>query len=118
MVSGSLIQIILYVSDMAGEVSFYRDVIGLKILYPQGLEDYSQQMWVEFDAGGCTLALHGGAKIPPASDHEIIFRVDDLEQARSEILNAGIEIADIRILEDGEPIAEGVDPDGHRFAIR
>lgn len=114
----SLFQIILYVSNMAGEVRFYRDVIGLKIRYPQGLEDYSQEMWVEFDAGGVSLALHGGTEKPPANDHEIIFKVEDLEQARSEILKAGIEIADIRLLEDGEPIAEGVDPDGHRFAIR
>jgi predicted enzyme related to lactoylglutathione lyase len=116
--AGSLFQIILYVSDMAGEVHFYRDVIGLNIRYPQGISDYSQQMWVELDAGGCTLALHGGSKKPPTNDHEIIFKVDNLEQARTEILNAGIEIADIRLLEDGEPIAEGIDPDGHRFAIR
>jgi hypothetical protein len=35
-----------------------------------------------------------------------------------EILNAGIHIAEIRLLEDGAPIAEGCDPEGHRFAIR
>jgi catechol 2,3-dioxygenase-like lactoylglutathione lyase family enzyme len=115
----SMMQIILYVSDMDAEVHFYRDVLGLEIVYPQvALEDYSSEMWVEFDAGGCALALHGGADNPPAGSHEVIFKVEDLEHARQEILNAGIHIAEIRLLEDGAPIAEGVDPDGHRFAIR
>jgi catechol 2,3-dioxygenase-like lactoylglutathione lyase family enzyme len=115
----SMMQIILYVSDMNAEVHFYRDVLGLEIVYPQvALEDYSSEMWVEFDAGGCALALHGGADNPPAGSHEVIFKVEDLEHARQEILTAGIQIAEIRLLEDGAPIAEGVDPDGHRFAIR
>ncbi len=119
MVSSSLSQIILYVKDMDSEVRFYRDVIGLKMIYPQDeIADFSQEMWVEFDAGGCSLAMHGGAQKPPDDKHEIIFKVENLAQARMEILNAGIHIAEIRLLEDGAPIAEGCDPEGHRFAIR
>ena len=119
MVSGSLFQIILYVKDMESEVRFYRDVIGLLVVYPQDLlADFSKEMWVEFDAGGCSLALHGGVQEPPDDKHEIIFKVENLAQARMEILNAGIQIAEIRLLEDGAPIAEGYDPEGHRFAIR
>jgi catechol 2,3-dioxygenase-like lactoylglutathione lyase family enzyme len=119
MIQAKLMQIILFVREMDRAVHFYRDVLGLEVVYPQAhLEDYSSEMWVEFDAGGCALALHGGAKKPPEDSHEVIFKVEDLVQARQEILNAGIQIAEIRLLEDGAPIAEGVDPDGHRFAIR
>lgn len=119
MIHASMMQIILFINDMDAEVHFYRDVLGLEVVYPQAaLEDYSGEMWVEFAAGGCTLALHGGAEKPPESSHEVIFNVDNLEHARQEILKAGIQIAEIRLLEDGAPIAEGVDPDGHRFAIR
>ncbi|MBW6466882.1 MAG: VOC family protein [Brevefilum sp.] len=119
MIQAKLMQMILFVREMDRSVHFYRDVLGLEVVYPQApLEDYASEMWVEFDAGGCALALHGGAKKPTEDSHEVIFKVEDLVQARQEILKAGIQIAEIRLLEDGAPIAEGVDPDGHRFAIR
>ena len=54
---GPIIEIILYVEDMAGQVSFYRDVLELNLGYPQNLDDYSDQMWVTFDIGFCILAL-------------------------------------------------------------
>lgn len=118
MIRGSLKQIILFVRDMKSEVWFYRDVLGLELFYPQDKEDLSQEMWVELDAGGCALALHGGADKAPDAEHQLIFQVDDLESARSAILAAGIEIGEIRLLEDGLPVASGVDPAGHRFSIR
>ena len=118
MMRGLLKQIILFVMDMESEVWFYRDVLGLEIIYPQDNKDLSQEMWVELDAGGCTLALHGGADKAPDDEHQLIFTVHDLEAARSEILAAGIEIGEIRLLEDGLPVASGVDPGGHHFSIR
>ncbi|MFN2305008.1 MAG: VOC family protein [Anaerolineales bacterium] len=118
LVTGPLMQVILYVHDMAREVWFYRDILGLTIRYPQSLADYSREMWVELDTGACTLALHGGEHPAPDEVHEIVFPVNDISQARLAILNAGVKIDEIRPLEDGMPIAEGVDPAGHRFAIR
>ncbi|MDW7755390.1 MAG: VOC family protein [Brevefilum sp.] len=112
------IQIILYVKNMAEEVRFYRDVLGLTIRYPQDLADYSDQMWVELEIGDATLSLHGGADGNPQDDHEIVFTVDDIVQVRGQIIEAGINMREIRPLEDGAPISEGKDPDGHRFAIR
>ncbi len=111
-------QIILYVRDMAKEVRFYRDVLGLAIRYPQGLEDYSEEMWVEFALDELSLALHGGATSEPDNLHEVVFWVGDVFNARKMIISAGIPMGEIRDLEDGAPIAEGLDPDGHRFAIR
>lgn len=118
MIRGLINQIILYVKDVQSEVRFYRDVLGLAVVYPQDTADFSQEMWVELDAGGLSLALHGGAQETPDDEHELIFTVADLESARLAIHNAGIEIGEIRILEDGKPIASGIDPAGHRFSIR
>ena len=118
MIQAKLTQIILFIEDMARAVSFYRDLLGLQVVFPQGLSDYSQAMWVELDAGPCSLALHGGANNTPGDEHQLIFTVDDLELARKELLAAGIEIGEIRTLEDGKPVASGVDPEGHRFSIR
>jgi len=111
-------QIILYVRDMADEVSFYRDVLGLSISYPKVLADYAEEMWVEFELGEGSLALHGGAAGGPNEFHQVVFWVEDISLAREKILAAGINIDQIRGLEDGALIAEGKDPEGHRFAIR
>jgi catechol 2,3-dioxygenase-like lactoylglutathione lyase family enzyme len=118
LISGKQVEIIFYVQNMNTEVRFYRDVLGLKLRYPQGLKDYSDQMWVEFEVGNTLLALHGGASNQPNTLHEIVFWVENVAQAREMIIAAGVEMNEIRALEDGAPIAEGRDPDGHRFAIR
>ena len=114
----SKLQTILYVKDMASEVHFYRDVLGLSVQYPQGLKEYAGEMWVEFKLGENSLALHGGAEGAPDSLHEVVFWVEDIDQARRAILDAGVNINEIRTLEDSALIAEGHDPEGHRIAIR
>ena len=111
-------QTILYISNMNSEVRFYRDILGMKIRYPQGLDDYSEEMWVEFDLGEHSFALHGGADSQPDDLHEVVFWVENVAHTREMIIAAGIQMNEIRDLEDGAPIAEGRDPDGHRFAIR
>lgn len=103
---------------MDPEVRFYRDILGLSLRYPQGLNDYAAEMWVQFELEDGTLALHGGANRQPDDLHEIVFLVADVAQAREKIVSAGIPMAPMRDLEDGLPIAEGRDPEGHRFAIR
>jgi catechol 2,3-dioxygenase-like lactoylglutathione lyase family enzyme len=111
-------QTILFVKNMDVEVRFYRDILGLKITYPKGLEDYSKEMWVEFTLGKGSLALHGGADSKPDVNHEVVFWVENIQQAFEIIRFAGVQINEIRPLEGGAPIAEGRDPEGHRFAIR
>ena len=111
-------QIILYVEDMAKEVHFYRYLLGLSIQYPKSQTDYAAEMWVEFDTGSCTLALHGGETEPPDDKHELIFTVDDIETARQALMDAGITMSAIRPLETGHLIAAGYDPEGHGFSIK
>jgi predicted enzyme related to lactoylglutathione lyase len=114
----SISQIILFVKDMETEVRFYRDMLGLEVRFPYNIDDFSEEMWVELEAGACTLALHGGAEEMPGQQHQIVFRVDDIEKTWKKLHDAGIQIDDIRPLEDGLPAAKAVDPEGHRFTIR
>lgn len=118
LVSSHQLEIILYVQNMNSKVRFYRDVLGLKLKYPQGLEDFSEQIWVEFDLGTTTLALHGGVKEAPKVLHELVFFVENVVHAREMIIASGAPVAEIRELEDGSPIDEGLDPAGHHFSIR
>jgi catechol 2,3-dioxygenase-like lactoylglutathione lyase family enzyme len=111
-------QVILYINDMAAEVHFYRDQLGLSIRYPQGKSDYSKEMWVEFETGGCILALHGGIVDRPGIEQEIVFTVDDIMTAWLDLTEADVDIGPVRLLETDEPFATGHDPEGHRFSIR
>ena len=58
---GELIEIIVYVEDMAAQVAFYRDVLGLRVTWPD-VGDFSGEHWVTFATGAATLALHSGGE--------------------------------------------------------
>lgn len=59
---GPLIEVILYIEDMAKQVRFYRDLLGLPVRFPPGKADLSAEGWVTFGEGDCVLALHAGGK--------------------------------------------------------
>lgn len=113
-----LMEVILYVQDMNEQVAFYRDKLGLTINYPAGLDDYGDQHWVELDAGNCVLALHAGGEGRLGADApKIVFRVEDLRPVREELVGRGVELGAVRDDVPGKLIADGVDPEGNKFAI-
>jgi len=113
-----LMEVILYVQDMNAQVSFYRDKLGLSVKYPQGLSDYSQEFWVELDTGACILVLHGGGqkRLGPDSP-KIVFRVANIEAARSEVLNRDVQIGEVRSPAPSVWVCDGKDPEGNKFSI-
>ena len=62
---GGLIEVILYVQDMDAQVSFYRDLFGLRVMEPQNVRGFAGVYWVTLDTGACTLALHTGGERHP-----------------------------------------------------
>jgi lactoylglutathione lyase len=106
---------ILFVSDMARSVAFYRDLVGLK----PGMESPD---WSEFVMEGCKLALHksaGGAlpavengKIPAGHCHPG-FNVEDLDEFARRMEKAGVEVMQpIRREPFGARMGVWRDPDG------
>jgi predicted enzyme related to lactoylglutathione lyase len=111
-------EVILYVKDMQAQVEFYQNTFGLRVSYPQGVADYSRARWVTFDTGGCTLALHSGGQGHAKPDApKIVFSVENLFDSRQELIQAGIEMSDIRSKVQGIYMSDGVDPEGHSFSI-
>ena len=108
---------IIFVSDMARSVTFYRDVVGIPL-------KYETPHWTEFQTEGATLALH-------------ITEVSEQSAAQGEIpgtCRAGFQVADIdefhqRMVKHdvtckqkptetfGVRIAQYVDPDGLVFSV-
>ena len=113
-----LMEVILYVQDMNAQVAFYRDKLGLPVMSPPGLQDYSQEFWVELSTGACKLGLHGGGQRRLGADSpKIVFRVADIRAAREELLTLGVTIGEVRAPAPGVWVCDGKDPEGNAFSI-
>jgi catechol 2,3-dioxygenase-like lactoylglutathione lyase family enzyme len=62
--------------DMDRAVAFYQDVLGLPVAHRAGDE------WAEFQAGAVRLALHATGEDELPASGTVVFRVDDLDEAR------------------------------------
>ena len=78
------------VDDMEKSVAFYRDTLGLPV-------KYQSADWVEFDAGNVTIALRrygsgpeGRPELGVGEGATIVFEVDDIEAAKSELEGQGV----------------------------
>ena len=95
---GRLDNIDVLVADLERMAPFYRDVLGLPLLFPYVREDG----WAGFQAGDVSIYLievGGGAstrRVPgagPAGIESFSFAVDDLDAAIAELDQAGVEWA-------------------------
>jgi predicted enzyme related to lactoylglutathione lyase len=113
-----LAKVILYVRDMDAQVQFYRDRLGLAVKQPSRLSDYSQEFWVEFDTGACSLVLHGGGQGRLGEDSpKLAFNVHDIQATREGLVQAGVQLGAIRSPAPGIFVCDGLDPEGNRFSI-
>jgi lactoylglutathione lyase len=110
---GKLGLVMVVVRDMDRSVAFYRDVLGLKLLFHQG-------NWSQFDAGHIILGLHPEGeevKVSPTTGMSLGIYVDDIVKACSELKRRGGHIAiDTRT----EPFGRWAlvkDPDGYNLQI-
>jgi catechol 2,3-dioxygenase-like lactoylglutathione lyase family enzyme len=113
-----IMEVILYVQDMAAQVGFYQDILGLAILEPKDVKDFADVYWVEMDTGACRLALHGGGKRCLGEDApKVVFRVADVPAARRRLLEQGVPMGEMRSPAPGVRVCDGRDPEGNRFSI-
>jgi lactoylglutathione lyase len=107
---------IVFVSDMARSVAFYRDVLGLPLRF-------ESPEWTEFDTPGNTLALHlaDGPATPskstaPAGQCQLGFSVEDIDAFHQEMIAKGVTCLQPPEKEDFGTLAEYADPDGLPFS--
>lgn len=118
MITEGLAKIILYVKDMNKQVSFYRDILDLPVQYPAGLDDYSQQIWVEFATGGCSLTLHFDPQKQLSQDRpKLVFGVKDIETAHQKLTERGLQLSHINSRLNNVRVADGCDWEGNPFSI-
>lgn len=96
--SAALIDLRLCVTDFAGTIHFYHDLLGFPMKMP-----YTDDVYTEIDTGAVTLAVFNkammadavgtGALPPKASAQDsvaIIFRVADVDQMAAELAAKGL----------------------------
>jgi predicted enzyme related to lactoylglutathione lyase len=113
-----LMEVILYVQDMASQVAFYRDRLGLILRSPANQEDFNSAYWVEFETGACSLVLHGGGQKRSGPDApKIVFRVQDIQVAQNELRDRGVVMGELRSPAPDVWVSDGADPEGNAFSI-
>ena len=108
---------IVFVSDMARAVTFYRDVVGLPLRF-------ESPSWTEFNTDGSTLALHAsqtGPKGDPARHWAGQCRpglsVPDLDQFHQRMIEHDVPCLQAPKETFGVRIAQYVDPDGLAISV-
>lgn len=108
---------IVFVSDMARSVAFYRDILGLPLRF-------ESPEWTEFETTGNTLALHVGdgpatpsQRTVPAGQCQLGFSVDDINAFHQEMIAKGVTCLQPPEEEDFGRLAEYADPDGLQFSV-
>lgn len=108
-----LSEVILFVEDMERMYEFYTEIMGLSVT--RGDPEHG---FVAFGTGECELCLHaGGDGSAPDLATKVVFAVEELPAARSDLLERGVEMEPIR---DGGPqtrVSDGRDPEGNPFAL-
>jgi len=108
---------IVFVSDMARSVTFYRDVIGLTL-------KFESPGWTEFVTGEATLALHAGEGAaskaeeghPPGRCHPGLA-VPDLDAFHKKMVEKSVRCLQAPREVFGSRIAQYADPDGLAISV-
>ena len=109
---------IVFVSDMARSISFYRDVLGLPLRF-------ESPGWTEFSTDGATLALHVSEESKPeAATHTVAaghcrpgLSVPDLAEFHARMVANGVVCIQEPKETFGAKIAQYLDPDGLPISI-
>ncbi len=105
-------KVYLWTADIDRAVDFYRHVLGLPVVYRGGSD------WVEFSAGTINLALHGSStNLPAPGGATVVFEVDDVDAARLELRERGVEVTHESEVEGHSRFVEFKDPDGNALSV-
>jgi predicted enzyme related to lactoylglutathione lyase len=107
---GKLGVILLVVKDVDRSMRFYRDILGLKVLFhePPG--------WSQLDAGNIQLGLHpegNEVKVGPGTGCTFGFVVDDIRASTADLKRKNVRFSMLPRKEDFGWIALFTDPDGY-----
>ena len=103
--------VIKFVSDMTKAVTFYRDVLDLRL-------KFESPGWSEFVTGETTLALHPASEKNPAGKVELGFTVGDVEAFYRDMSARGVVFSMPPKKQDfGGVLAQFIDSEGAHCSV-
>ena len=107
------------VTDVDRAKSFYVDDVGFVADHDHQFSDEIRFVQLTPPGSACSIVIGTGiTKAPPASAEGILLKVDDIEAARAELLDRGVEISEIEDMDWGARHAYFQDPDGNSWQLQ
>jgi catechol-2,3-dioxygenase len=103
-------RLILFTPNLPALTVFYQDVLALDVIN-------RERGWVEFDSGGCTLALHAGKSRVGDRPPKIVFYAADVAATRDALIKRGLANAGTVTSAGVFDMCDCKDPDGNVFQI-
>lgn len=111
----------LPVSDVERSIAFYADQLGFTKDVDVRPAEGIRVVQLTADGSGCSIGFGTGLDVyrgDPGSIRGLHLVVDDIEAARAELLERGVEVSDIHDFGGGVKGAEFADPDGNSFELQ
>lgn len=128
--SWTLEVIVVPVADIDRAKAFYADQMGFAVDHDHVISSEARVVQLTPPGSGCSIVIGQGVvpDMAPGSLQGLQLVVADLERARSELLDRGVDVSDIQVLgENPDPAAHPLDnvgfcffsdPDGNGWAIQ
>ncbi len=109
---------IFFTNDVEGMVSFYRNVMKMKVVNPPKAMDYDAEDWVQVSSGGVEIGIHRAGKPGSAGPNrnKLVFIVKDVGATREELQSRGVRMGKHQVNSQFE-CCDFKDPDGNVLQI-
>jgi predicted enzyme related to lactoylglutathione lyase len=121
--------VVVPVTDVDRAKRFYSEQVGFTVDHDTQVGDEMRVVQLTPPGSGCSIAIgHGMVKTPPGSLEGLQLVVPDIEAARGQLAERGVEVSPVRHYE-GADLVEGPggrwnsfvffsDPDGNGWAVQ
>ena len=111
----------LPVADVDRAIAFYADKLGFTKDLDVRPSEGVRVVQLTPEGSGCSLGLGTGLDAyagEPGSVRAVHLVVEDIDEARAELLRRGVEVSEIRDFGGGVKGADFADPDGNTFELQ
>lgn len=106
------------VSDPDRSIEFYVDKLGFNLDFNVRVNEGLRFVQVTPPTSACSIAFGVGlTEMTPGTQNAIQVVVEDVRQARQELLDAGVDAPEVEVLEWGS-FTSFEDPDGNRWTLQ
>jgi len=106
------------VSDVDRAKAFYVDQVGFNLDHDHAVSDEMRFVQITPPGSACSIAIGTGlTDAAPGSVAGLQVVVDDIEQARAQLAEGGVEVSDVQVFPWGSFVFFS-DPDGNAWSVQ